>query len=205
MTQKPQVHLYFTYGSSYSYLAWARITRVHPERYANADLLWKPVQFSKLMQLQGHDGGGPANQTPYARKDVERWAHAYGVPLRYASCYPVDSSNASKAHLLAEMEGPAMEAAWLRACFEAHWVHDRDISDPAVLDDIAHAVGMRKVSDRIGSDGIKRLLDANTHEAVQAGAPGVPYAVVAGEGFWGNDRLAWAEKALGVHPAAEGP
>jgi len=25
-----QVHLYFTYGSSYSYLAWARITQVHP-------------------------------------------------------------------------------------------------------------------------------------------------------------------------------
>lgn len=200
-----QVHLYFTYGSSYSYLAWARIARVHPERYAKAQVLWKPVQFSKLMELQGHDGEGPANQGPYARRDVERWAHAYGVPLRYADCYPIDSTNASKAHLLADMEGPAVERAWLEACFAAHWVHNLDVSDPSVLDRLAVGIGMQPVSPRLGSEGLRRLLDANTHEAVQAGAPGVPYAVVEGEGFWGNDRLAWVERKLGVHPSAEGP
>jgi 2-hydroxychromene-2-carboxylate isomerase len=200
-----EVHLFFAYGSSYSYLAWARITRVHPERYAGAQVLWKPVQFAKLLDLQGHDGAGPANQGAYVRRDVARWAHAYGVPLRYADCYPIDSTNAAKAHLLADMEGPAMERAWLDACFQAHWADNQDIGDPAVLDRIAASIGMQRVSDRLGSEGLKRLLDANTHEAVQAGAPGVPYAVVDGEGFWGNDRLAWVERKLGVHPSAEGP
>jgi len=155
------------------------------------------------MDLQGHDGEGPANQTAYARRDVERWAQAYGILLRYADCYPIDSTNAAKGHLLAEMEGPAMEMAWLRACLEAHWVHDQDISRPAVLDQVAASIGMQRVSDRIGSEGIKRLLDANTHEAVQAGAPGVPYAVVDGEGFWGNDRLAWVERRLGANLTIE--
>ncbi|MEA3203670.1 MAG: hypothetical protein QOI63_1349, partial [Thermoplasmata archaeon] len=181
-----QVHLYFTYGSSYSYLAWCRITQVHPERYAGAQVLWKPVQFSKLMDLQGHDGATPANQGAYARRDVAMWAHAYGVPLRHADGYPIDSTNASKAHLLADMEGPAVERAWVKACFEAHWVHNLDVSEGGVLDALAAAVGMPRVSDRLGSEGLRRLLDANTHEAVQAGAPGVPYAVVDGEGFWGN-------------------
>ncbi|MEA3143786.1 MAG: hypothetical protein QOG31_1110 [Thermoplasmata archaeon] len=200
-----QVHLYFAYGSSYSYLAWARVTKVHADRYAGAEVLWKPVQFGKLMDLQGHSGDGPANQSAYARRDVERWAHAYGVPLRYADCYPIDSTNAAKGHLLADMEGPAMERKWLEACLEAHWVRNQDVSDPAVLDALAHSIGMRRVSDRLASEGLKRLLDANTHEAFQAGAPGVPYAVVDGEGFWGNDRLAWVERKLGVHPSAEGP
>lgn len=200
-----QVHLYFAYGSSYSYLAWARIAKVHPERYATAQVLWKPVQFAKLVELQGHDGSEPANQGAYARRDVQRWAHAYGIPLRYADCYPIDSSNAARAHLLADMEGAATERAWMQACLEAHWVHNQDISDPAVLDGLAATLGMPRVSDRLASTGIQRLLDANTHEAVQAGAPGVPYAVVEGEGFWGNDRLAWVEHKLGAHPSAEGP
>jgi hypothetical protein len=33
----------------------------------------------------------------------------------------------------------------------------------------------------------------------------VPYAVVDGEGFYGNGRLAWLEPAMGTHPFAEGP
>jgi 2-hydroxychromene-2-carboxylate isomerase len=193
-----QLHLYFAYGSSYSSLAWARITKVHPERYAGVQVLWKPVQFGRLMELQGHGGESPSNQAAYNRLDVARWAEVYGVPLRYPDCYPIDSTNAAKAHLLAGMEGPAMERAWLDACFQAHWERNQDISDPAVLDGLAAGIGMRPVSDRLGSEGLKRLLDANTREAFQVGAPGTPYAVLDGEGYWGNDRLSWVERKLGA-------
>jgi len=203
MTQGRQVHLYFTYGSSYAALAWWRITRFHPERYAGVEVLWKPVQFGRLMEFQGHDGKSPRNLDPYARHDVARWAQHYGAPLRYPACYPIDSSNASRAHLLAEMEGPAMERAWMQACFEAYWVHGQDVSQPDVLDRLALGLGMAKVSDRLGSQGIQRLLDANTHEAVQSGAPGVPFAAFGGQGFWGNDRLAWLERALGAGDALD--
>ncbi|MEA3190052.1 MAG: hypothetical protein QOD77_634 [Thermoplasmata archaeon] len=188
-----QVHLYFAYGSSYSYLAWARITKALAKRWDGVEVLWKPVRFARLMELQGHDGTGPSNEGPYARRDTARWALAYDVPMRYPPSYPIDSSDAARAHLLAEMEGPAKEAAWLAACMAAHWEQGRDISDPAVLEDLAREAGLPPLGPRLRSEGIEKLLEANTQEAVAAGAPGVPFAVLEGEGFWGNDRLDWVE------------
>ena len=85
-----------------------------------------------------------------------------------------------------------------RAVYHASFSEDRDISDPDLI---------REILEGIGQDGEQMLQDAVTEEnkerlrkqtdrAWSLGIFGAPTFVVAGEIFWGNDRL---EDALEWH------
>lgn len=199
-----RLHVYFDYGSPYAYLAWQRITRVHPERYRGMDVLWKPVSAGHIFKM---DGTAPnmtmPNQARYLLRDVARWAARYRVPFAPPpqggpGQMPVNSINAMRLHFLADQGGPDLEAAWMEAVFLAYFRDGRDISDPAVLDDLCRRVGVQDGPAACNHESVKKLLIANTQEAYEAGAPGVPTFVVEDDGgstdlFWGNDRLAWIE------------
>lgn len=200
-----RLHAYFDYGSPYAYLAWQRITRIHPDRYDGVEVLWKPVSAGHIFK---QDGSAPnttmPNQGSYLWKDVTRWAEAYGVPFAPPrdgpAKMPVNSINAMRLHFLADQGGPALEAAWMEAVFMAYFRDGRDISDPAVLEDLCSDVGVQDGPQACNHESVKRLLIANTAEAYEKGAPGVPYFVLEtddGEEFyWGNDRCAWLEACI---------
>jgi 2-hydroxychromene-2-carboxylate isomerase len=200
------LHAYFDYGSPYSYLAWQRITNVHPDRYEGVEILWKPVSAGHIFKM---DGGSPnstlPNQGTYLWTDVARWAKKYGVPFAPirdgAGKMPVNSINAMRLHFIADQWGPTKEAAWMDAVFHAYFRDGRNISDPAVLDDLCNHAGVEDGPSACNHESIKRLLVANTAEAYDAGAPGVPYFVLENDDggrdvFWGNDRLSWIEKMI---------
>ncbi len=86
-----------------------------------------------------------------------------------------------------------------RALFDAAWVDDRDISEPAVLKAECEKIGLSTdLVDRAGSDPeLKQTLRKLTDEAVEKGLCGAPSFVVGGIVFWGQDRLGFVEKALG--------
>ncbi|MGB1586297.1 MAG: 2-hydroxychromene-2-carboxylate isomerase [Thermoplasmatota archaeon] len=200
-----RLHAYFDYGSPYAYLAWYRITQRHPERYEGVDILWKPVSAGHIFK---QDGSAPnttmPNQGRYLHLDVKRWADAYGAPFQPptegAGKMPVNSIQAMRLHFLADQGGPAMEAAWMKAVFHAYFGQGRDISSEAVLDDLCAQVGVQDGPQACNHESIKRLLIANTAEAYEAGAPGVPFFVLetdeGNEVFWGNDRCAWMEARI---------
>lgn len=194
--------VYFDYGSPYAYLAWQRITHVHADRYDGHEVRWKPVSAGHLFKA---DGTRPnvtmPNQKRYLTRDVQRWADRYGVPFAppgddAPGAMPVNSIAAGRLHFVADQQGPDVEAAWMDAVYPAYFRDGRDISDLAVLDDLAEAVGLEGGAGAAQRESVKKLLVANTQEAYQAGAPGVPYTVLDGEGYWGNDRLDWVETRL---------
>ena len=47
-----------------------------------------------------------------------------------------------------------------------------------------------------GMTGVQDQLEKNTDEAIAANVFGAPWYVVDGEGFWGQDRLDFVERAL---------
>lgn len=202
-----RLHVYFDYGSPYAYLAWQRIANVHPERYEGVEVLWKPASAGHIFKM---DGTAPnmtmPNQAKYLMQDVARWAAKYDVPFSPPTQgtpgqMPVNSINAMRLHFIADQGGPEMEAAWMHAVFTAYFGEGRDISDSAVLADLCKQVGVRDGPEACNHESIKRLLIANTQEAYDAGAPGVPFTVLqndagAKEVYWGNDRLEWVEKKI---------
>ncbi len=208
-----RLHAYFDYGSPYAYLAWQRITNIHPDRYRGAEVLWKPVSAGHVFK---HDGTAPnmtmPNQAAYLLRDVSRWADAYDVPFNpprpgTPGAMPVNSINAMRLHFLADQQGPDAEAAWMDTVFTAYFGDSLDISDDAVLAQLGERHGIHDGPEACKQEGVKRLLIANTAEAIERGAPGVPYFILEDEStgradaFWGNDRLPWVEAALAGDPA----
>ncbi len=199
-----RLHAYFDYGSPYAYLAWQRVVNLYPERYAGLEVLWKPVSAGHIFKA---DGTRPnmtvPNQRTYLLADVKRWAARYGVsfnpPAQGAPGeMPVNSLNAMRLHFLADQGGPAMEKAWMDAVFHAYFRDGKDISDPEVLATLCNKVGVKDGPEACNHESVKKLLNANTAEAYEAGAPGVPFFVLEQEDgsvetYWGNDRLEWIE------------
>lgn len=195
--------MYFDYGSPYSYLAYERVVHVHPDRYRKHRVTWKPVSAAHIFR---RDGRLPNAQVPNLKRnmlgDVARWAKRYGVPFApppdgTPGEMPVRSIEALRLHFEAAAAGPETEAAWMDAVFHAYFHDGKNIADLAELRRLAADVGLVvKVDDAVTRDENKSRLVASTDEAYAAGAPGVPFAVVGGQGFWGNDRFDWVEGLL---------
>ncbi len=195
-----RLDIYFDYGSPYAYLAWHRIHH-NPDRYAQAQLSWHPCSLAHIARFEGGKiNRDLPNLARYNFHDVRRWAKAYGAPLWIPASFPCNSLHAARIHIHVERSEPDKLTTWMQHVWQAHWHHDKDISDPQVLAALCHDVGLGDAQTILGDDSLKTSLVANTQAAYDAGAPGVPYMVLHGddkpEGFWGNDRLDWVEARL---------
>ena len=81
----------------------------------------------------------------------------------------------------------------------AVWAEERDIADAATLAGILEAQGLPQA--RLAQSGDERVAAryaAHTQWALDAGVFGAPSYVVDGEIFWGQDRLDFLARRLGV-------
>jgi 2-hydroxychromene-2-carboxylate isomerase len=90
-----------------------------------------------------------------------------------------------------QRDDPAAARTLARGLFEALFVSDRDIGDPAVVIEVAAGQGMDRaaLATALADPEVKGLPRAATERAMQAGVFGSPFFMVDGEPFWGNDRL----------------
>lgn len=128
-------------------------------------------------------------------RDMERRSAARGLPFRRPSVFPRNGLMAARVATaaLAFPEG----RDFCRAVFAAGFAEDRDIADPAVIVDCLDAAGLPEALAGAATDpAIKDKLRHATAEAAALGLFGAPSFTVAGELFWGDDRLddalAWA-------------
>ena len=93
---------------------------------------------------------------------------------------------------------PEFLAPFSHALFRAFFVDDRDISDAAVVGEIAREVGIDPTELAAGMQQpeTKERLRAQVEQAIQAGIFGAPTIIVDGEVFWGNDRIPQIERWL---------
>ena len=85
---------------------------------------------------------------------------------------------------------------YTHAMFRAYWAEGRDISSPAVVQEVATKAGLDGAALVAGAPGFKDALKAQTQEAVDRGSFGAPTFFVGQEMFIGNDRLDFAIEAL---------
>ena len=188
-----KLEFFFDYVSPYTYLANSRVKDI------GAEVIYRPMLLGAVMQAAGNK---PPKTVPakgrYLEMDIQRWSAAYGLPFKWGALFPQKTVNALRVAIVAEKQGRFHEVH--DPLFEAVWVHDRDVSDNAVLAEIITEAGMDAASvlEEIASDEIKGELRANTEEAVQRGVFGAPTFFVGDEMFFGNDRFDFIHKELGV-------
>jgi 2-hydroxychromene-2-carboxylate isomerase len=191
-----RVEFFFDLSSPYSYMCSTQIDAVCARH--GAEVAWRPFVLGAVFKAV--ENRMPAMCLPKARwmvQDLERWAALYQVPFRMTPRFPVNAISAMRLVLVAEAAQPGRGGrAVAQAAFHALWVEDRDLTAPAVLDELARGVGLDGAGG-IEEPQIKTALRENTDEAVRRGAFGAPAMFYGEQLFWGNDRLHFLEAALG--------
>jgi 2-hydroxychromene-2-carboxylate isomerase len=192
------IDFYFDFVSPYSYLAHSQLGTLE------APVGLAPIAVLELMKL--------VNNTPttvtcsvkraYAGKDLARWSARYGVPVVATDMKRLDSRLLLRVATAAE-PGPE-RAAVVEAIFKAVWGAQGDPS-PEGLEALLAGRGL-PAADLIAAaaqPAAAETLAAETKTAAEIGVFGTPTIRVAGDLFFGNDRLDFVREAIAKARAPE--
>ena len=180
------VDYYMSPGSPWTYLGHERFARIAKQHGASINV--KPVDFGVIFPQSGGlplPKRAPQRQA-YRLVELARWKEHLGVPLvMKPKHFPVDAGPAAALICAA---APEKRMALAGSLLAALWKEDRNIAEPALLDEIGARFGVPA--------GDRTKYDAYTQEALARGVFGAPSYVYQDEIFWGQDRLEFLERAL---------
>ncbi len=179
------IDYYMSAGSPWTYLGHARLAEIAKRHGAQVNV--KPVDFGVIFPQSGGlplPKRAPQRQA-YRLMELKRWKEYLGIPLVIQPKYfPVDSGKAAALIAGAKPEARMALAGDLLA---ALWKDDRNIADPALLEELAR---------RHGAKPDPAQFEAFTQEALGRNVFGAPSFVYRDEIFWGQDRLDFLDRAL---------
>jgi 2-hydroxychromene-2-carboxylate isomerase len=195
------IEFFFDFSSPYSYIALQSFDAL-AAKYGRA-VHYRPILLGAAFKVSGQTVLVDIPlKGAYAKHDFARSARFSGVPFRLPSTFPIGTVNTARALLWLQATGSAKADAFMQRAVRAYFVEDRNINDLTVLGDIAREIGIDPAAIQAGTQdpAIKDKLKAQVDEAIARGVFGVPYIVVDGEPFWGNDRLPQIERWLASGP-----
>jgi 2-hydroxychromene-2-carboxylate isomerase len=189
------IKFYYDYKSPFTYLAFAPACAL--EKSHDITLRFVPQELDVRSAY-----GGDLEQRPdrdwfkvrYLYADVRRFANERGLTIRGPQKI-FDSRLALMSGLYAERHGRFREYSGL--VFERFFKRELDLENVDALGTVLAEVGLelddfRRWAEIKGQES----LSAARAEADRDGVFGVPTLIVAGEMFWGNDRIEWVAKKL---------
>jgi len=152
------------------------------------------LPFQRLL-VDLADGQTRVRVAWYEQDIADRMAH-HGLPYDPHPDYPLRPSRALRSCVYAAERGCA--DAFVRAVMQGYWFEKKDISDLAVLQDMADAAGLgpRPLAEIVADEGYKRAVAANTDDAIASSVFGVPSFLFDGKLYFGSDRMDLLEAAL---------
>lgn len=183
--------VYLDFISPYAYLAFERL----PQALMGLSYrtVYKPVLFAGLLKVHGQLG--PA-EIPVKRdwtfRQVLWLARTYSIPLDLPAAHPFNPLPLLRLAVAREASG-APNRHVCTQIFHHVWRGGASATDGQRLDVLRASVAP---PDDPASDAVKARLKANTDEAINAGAFGVPTFVVDGRVFWGLDSLPMVRAAI---------
>jgi len=196
------VEFLFDFGSPNAYLAH----RVIPDIEARTGVVFEyiPVLLGGVFKATGNRSpaeayaGIPAKMA-YESLEMRRFIARHGL-TRFAMnpYFPVNTLGIMRGAVGAR----ALDvfAPYVEAVFTAMWENGKKMDDPTVIAEVLSAAGLP--ADRLMAlthdQGVKDQLVANTQAAVARGVFGSPSFFVGEDLYFGKDRLADVEAALGA-------
>jgi 2-hydroxychromene-2-carboxylate isomerase len=188
------IEFFFDCSSPWTWLAFHKVQPM--ARELDVAIRWKPVLLGAIFDAvnpgvyEFRARGSPAKKR-YIEKDIQDWARASGLTIRFPNAvFPLRSAKAMRGCLLLEPQGKLVEFA--SAAFEAYWAREQDLADDAVLAALCDEIGVDRAwfLAGIGAPEIKAQLRANTDEVIARGGFGSPTIFVGGDDmYFGGDRL----------------
>ncbi len=197
------VDYYLFMISPWAYLGGPRLADMCQRH--GAEIRVKPIDISVVFP---ETGGLPLAKRAPARRayrmgELRRWRDFTGLPLTFEPAhFPVPHETAARMVIAAtDSRGETKGAdpfGLTQAILAATWAEERDISDPAVLAEIASATGhdADALLARAEAADTAETYQAFTREAIERGVFGSPSYIYRDELLWGQDRLDFLERAL---------
>lgn len=192
---------FFAPQSPWTYLGHERFVALAEKYRVQVEL--KPCDLGKVFNVSG--GLPLAKRAPqrqaYRLVELKRWSEHLEMPLNLnPAFFPVPGDPAAKliiATRLAHGTDAALRVAG--AVMRAVWAEERNIGDAATLAAIAQECGHdgKALVKTLETSSVQEEYDRYTDEAIAANVFGSPWYVVDGEGYWGQDRLDFVERAFG--------
>jgi 2-hydroxychromene-2-carboxylate isomerase len=199
--QRPAIEFWFDFASGYGYFAALEIDAL-AERCGRT-VLWRPFTLGAAFKVTGAQG---LSRTPlkrdYARHDWQRLARQKEVPFTLPADHPKVGLPALRAFYGLERKDARAAARFAKHIIVGYFEDSLDIDDPKAIAALGLMLGLNPdlILAGIADPEVKALARRYGEEAVGRGVFGSPWIFVAGEPFWGSDRLPQVEKWL-----AEGP
>ncbi len=186
------IDYYMTPASPWAYLGHDRFVSLCRQHDATVRL--KPVDLSKIFP---NSGGLPLpkrapQRQAYRLVELARWSEFLNLQFNAQPKFVASGPELASRFVLAASEvDVANGLAFAGAVLRARWAEERDIADPGTLAALAEGLGLdvAALASRAAAPEIAARFDACTQEAIEAQVFGVPWYLVDGEPFWGQDRL----------------
>jgi 2-hydroxychromene-2-carboxylate isomerase len=191
---------YFAPQSPWAYLGHARLIELARQYEAQIEI--KPCDLGKVFNVSG---GLPLAKRPPQRQayrliELKRWSEHLGLPLNLQpKFFPVPSDPAAKMIIATKFaHGTDAALALTGAIMHALWAEEKNIADPDTLVALSNAAGhdgnaLLKSSE---TTSVQNEYEQFTSDAIAASVFGSPWYVIDGEGYWGQDRLDFVERAF---------
>ena len=191
---------YFAPQSPFAYLGHARLAALAKQYGVQVDV--RPCDLGKVFSVSG---GLPLVQRAPQRQayrllELQRWSDLFGLKLNpQPKFFPVSGDAAAKL-IVATRLVHGNDAALLLsgAIMQAVWADEKNIADEDTLAALAIDCGHdgRELLKSAETASVQSEYDRFTAEAIAANVFGSPWYVIDGEGYWGQDRLDFVERAF---------
>ena len=191
---------YFDFGSLNAYLAWRMLPGI--ERRTGARFDQVPVLLGGIFKATGNRSpveayaGVPA-KLAYEFREIDRFVARHGLDeFQMNPHFPVNTLGLMRGAVAAEAED--LFEPYVAAVYHFMWEDPRKLDDPDILEAALEEAGLpgEELIALAGDQAVKDQLVANTRQAVDEGVFGLPAFVVAGELYFGKDRLREVEEAI---------
>jgi len=198
MTKK--VEFLFDFGSPNAYLASKALPAI--EQRTGARFQYVPVLLGGIFKATGNVSPVIAeadikNKPQYGMLEIQRFIKKHGLTkFKFNSHFPVNTLQIMRGAIAAEMDGVLPK--YFDAVAAAMWEDSKKMDDADVIKAVLDAGGIdgAHILARIQEPDVKAKLVANTEDAVNRGAFGIPTFFVDGEIYFGKDRLRDVEEAI---------
>ena len=194
------IDYYYSHLSPWTYMGHQRI--IDAAKRSGATLNFKPIDTGKIFAASG---GLPLAKRPVQRRnyrlvELRRWRDESGVHLNLQpKFHPVPDRCSALVAIAATLSGldiGPLSLALMRGC----WAEEKNLADEDTVAAITSSIGLDGAAllEKSKSDEVAAKLEKYTEDAMEDGVFGMPWYQVDGEPFWGQDRLSFVEKKLGL-------
>lgn len=197
----PVIDYYFTAQSPWTYFGHARFTAL--AKAAGATVNLRPVDYGRIFPASGGLplGKRAPQRQAYRLVELKRFAEHLQLPTNIQpKHFPVSGDPAARLLIAVDAaDGSAAAMGLAGRIMKACWEEERDIADAGTLAALLAEAGLPTArAAEAQAPEVQARYEGYTQQALDAGVFGAPSYVVDGEIFWGQDRLDFLARRLGV-------